>query len=167
MFVKIGCLYKYLSSLPLKSCQTWYQYSRKKLMKQSKEIKVNWREPKTFDICFCVNFSFYDQSRISEAFNQIRIFPDISWHPKILTLKSFGNLLHIHYGSYTKVILLKTSTSLLVTNQTYKTLHCFIILFPRLYEWSVFTWNFYFNFYVQLHSAWIEYLLTIIENIEK
>ena len=132
MFVKIGCLYKYLSSLPLKSCQTWYQYSRKKLMKQSKEIKVNWREPKTFDICFCVNFSFYDQSRISEAFNQIRIFPDISWHPKILTLKSFGNLLHIHYGSYTKVILLKTSTSLLVTNQTYKTLHCFIILFPRL-----------------------------------
>ena len=47
-------------------------------MKQSKEIKLNWKGPKTFDICFWVKFSFHDQSPISEALNQIRIFPDIS-----------------------------------------------------------------------------------------
>ena len=38
--------------------------SQKKLMGQSKEINQNWMGPRNFDICFCVNFSCYNQSLI-------------------------------------------------------------------------------------------------------
>ena len=34
-------------------------------MEQSKEIKQKWNGPKSFDICFSVIFSRYDQSVIS------------------------------------------------------------------------------------------------------
>ena len=39
--------------------------SRKGLNGQSKEIKQNWKGPRTFDICFSVIFGCYRQSLIS------------------------------------------------------------------------------------------------------
>ena len=40
-------------------------HSRKQLMRQSKEIKENWKGPKNFKIGFCVIFGSYDQNFIS------------------------------------------------------------------------------------------------------
>ena len=46
----------------------WYHLkSQENSMEQSKEINQNCKEPKMFDICFCIIFSCYDQSLFMEG----------------------------------------------------------------------------------------------------
>ena len=69
-------------------------------MGQSKNIKHNYKEPKNFDICFCVNFSCYDPKSHfwkgdrtqGPVCDQFRGFSNTwKYFPKISGFKPFGN----------------------------------------------------------------------------
>ena len=100
-------------------------------MAQSKEIQPQWEGPNSFDICFRMIFSQYEQNLIYGRENGHKVLPPTNFE------------IFFNYASYLKSCFQSSDTKfmmleikylfLLVVDQTFpKMLHCFIILFLRL-----------------------------------
>ena len=113
----------------------------KELMGQSENIKQKMKIPKTFDICFFVIISCYDQSLTLLSFLRSFFFffscvgTEALQRQKcraesfLRSFKSFGNS---RFNSYTNFVILEIKSWFTCGELNLsKVLHYFIILFPR------------------------------------
>lgn len=104
---------KYLFKLQLQS--------RKKLLRQCKRIKLNWKGPKISEIYFWVILGCYDQTKalfLEGRLSAGDIFDIFLIFSSFLSVKPFGNLFGKSYKTF-------VIPALLVANQTYSKMLCY------------------------------------------